>query len=47
MCVGRGGSIAPPHTWGGGAWEKGSIDRTINQLLMNSGAKGAESFFQH
>ena len=22
-----------PQNWGGGAWEKGSIDRTINQLL--------------
>ena len=27
------GSIEPPKTGGGGGWEKGSIDRTINQSL--------------
>ena len=31
-----------PQNWG--VWEKGSIDRTINQLIVNSGTKGAESF---
>ena len=30
---GGGGSIEPPKTGGGGGREKGSIDRTINQLL--------------
>ena len=33
---GRGGSIEPPKTWGGGGLRnKGSIDRTIDQLLRN------------
>ena len=40
---GMGGLIDPPKT-GGGVQEKGSIDRTIQQLFMNSGAKGAEIF---
>ena len=32
--VGLGGGInRAPQNWGGGSWEKGSIDRTINQLL--------------
>ena len=29
---------------GGGVREKGSIDRSV---IMNSGAKGAEKFFEH
>ena len=30
---GGGGSIEPYKNWGAGVWEKGSIDRTIHQLL--------------
>ena len=28
-----GGSTEPSKTGGGGSWEKGSIDRAMNQLL--------------
>ena len=42
------GLIEPPKTFGGGGWEKGSIDRIIIQfssVIMNSGAKIYLGFF--
>ena len=32
---------------GGGGWEKGSIDRHHLSVIMNSGAEGADNFFEH
>ena len=41
-----GGVNRAPQIWGGGgAWEKGSIDRHHKSVIMNTGAKGAEIFF--
>ena len=39
---GGGGSIEPPKT--GGFREKGSINKTMSTLFLNSGAKGAKNF---
>ena len=44
---GGGGVNRAPKSWGGGGagvWEKGSIDRTINQSITKSGAEGADNF---
>ena len=30
-----------------GGWEKGSIDRHHQSVIMNTGAEGAEFFFEH
>ena len=42
--VGWGGGNRAPNNWGGGVWEKGSIDRPHYPVIMNS---GAEHFFEH
>ena len=40
---GGGGSIEPPKSRGA-VWEKGSIDRHHESVIINSGAKGAKIF---
>ena len=44
----RGGGVnRAPKNGGGGVREKGSIDRHHQPVIMKSGAKGAENFFEH
>ena len=43
---GGGGSIAPPKTGGGWFGKRAQLTGT-NISFMNSGAEGAENFFEH
>ena len=42
---GGGFTRAPKSGWGGLGWEKGSIDRHPQSVIMISGTKGGEKIF--
>ena len=46
LSIGGGGNRAPQNGGGGGVWEKGSIDRTINQLRGNLALKAPKIFWR-